>query len=146
MGRRDYRAWLTCEGTLHIGDDVVRLKVSNDLVKYYKHLIDKEIKLFTNTPAHGAHITLWNPKIHGKLPDDKKKFLKKFYGKNKLKFEYSNDIIEGGRNKNFRNFYVKVRGISLSTICSYLDNGQERHLHLTICNTKNGVKPYIWLK
>jgi hypothetical protein len=138
--------WLKSSGTLYIGEDVVRIAVSNDFGKYYRSLIDKDVRLFTGLPAHGSHITLWQPSIHGKLPSDKAKFLKGFYKKNPIIFEYDPDIIEGGKTKNFRNWYMKIRSMAAESICKYLGNDQYKHLHLTISNTKGGERPYIWMK
>lgn len=138
--------WLKSSGTLHVGDNVVRISVSPDFGKYYKFLIDKHVRLFTNLPAHSSHITLWNPKIHGKIPTEKVKFLKNFYKKNPIIFEYNPEIIEGGKNKNFRNWYMNVRSMAAESICKYLDNDQYKNLHLTISNTKGGERPYIWMK
>ena len=140
-------SWLKSYGTLHVGNDVVRIAVSEDFAKYYRTFIDKEVRLFTSLPAHGCHITLFNPKIHGKLCPKKAKFLKDFYKKNKISFEYDPYIVEGGgKTKKFRNWYMHIRSMAAESICKYLGNDQHEHLHLTISNTKNGVRPYIWMK
>jgi len=138
--------WLKSSGILYVGEDVVRIAVPNDFGKYYRSLIDKDVRLFTSLPAHGSHITLWQRSIHGNLPSDKAKFLKEFYKKTPIIFEYDIDIIEGGQTKNFRNWYMKIRSMTGESICKYLGNDQYKRLHLTISNTKNGVRPYIWMK
>jgi len=146
MAKSSNSYWLKSEGTLLVNHNVIRLIISTDFIKYYKTFVDKEYKIFSNTPAHGAHITLWNPKIHGSLDAKKAKFLKDFYKGNKISFEYDPYIIEGGYNKNFQNFFMKVRSITLGGICNILGNDQKDRLHITIANTKGGVKPYIWFK
>lgn len=138
--------FLKSEGKIEISGGAVRLKVSIDFIKYYKSLIDKEYKIFTNFPAHGSHITLFHPKIHGKLDSFKAKFVKKFYCNQKISFEYNPHIIMGGHKKDFRNWYVWVKSEQLNEISNYLEADRGNGLHLTICNTKGGVKPYIWLK
>jgi hypothetical protein len=136
--------WLQSSGKLYIGQDAVRIIVSYDFVKYYKFLIDKEVRLFTGVSAHGGHITLWNPKLRGKLPPEKAKFLKEFYKNRDITFEYDPDIREGGQTKSFRNWYMNIRSMAATSICNYLN--VQQNLHLTICNTKNGARPYIWFK
>jgi hypothetical protein len=141
------KTWLKTFGTLQIDNDVVRLAVSEDFAKYYKSLIDKEVRLFTGLPAHGCHITLWRNSLHGDLCPKKAKFLKDFYKKNKILFEYDPYIVEGGgKAKKFRNWYMHVRSMAVESICKYLGNEQYKHLHITLCNTKNGERPYIWMK
>lgn len=139
--------WIKAQGKLYVGDDVVRIAISNDFILYYKSLVDKQVKLFTHLPSHGAHITIHNPKIHGKLSPEQKKFLKESYSGRKITFEYNNDIIEGGKTKKtFRNWYMNVRSITAEAICKYLKNDTGKGLHITICNTKGGERPYIWMK
>jgi hypothetical protein len=138
--------FLKSEGKLEISNGAVRLKVSMDFIRYYKSLIDKEYRIFSNFPAHGSHITLFHPKIHGVLDSFKVKFIKKFYMDNKIPFEYNPYIIQGGHTKNFRNWYLNVKSVQLNEIVNYLGASVGHGLHLTICNTKGGVRPYIWLK
>lgn len=136
--------WLKSTGILHVGDNVVRIAVSPDFGKYYKALVDKHVRLFTSLPAHGSHITIYRNTIHGKVPKNKLELLKKQYYKKIISFEYNIDIIEGGAFKKFKNWYMKVRGSELNDIVSFLDIKQD--FHITICNTKSGARPYIWLK
>jgi hypothetical protein len=139
--------WLKSYGKLYVGDDVVRIVVSDDFIRYYKNLVDKQVRLFTHSPAHGAHISIHNPKIHGKLLPQQKKFLKDAYGGRKISFEYDLNIIEGGKTKKtFRNWYMNVKSITGEAICKYLKNNMGKGMHITICNTKGGERPYIWMK
>lgn len=137
-------SWLKSYGTLHVGNDVVRIAVSDDFAKYYRTFVDKEVRLFTGLPAHGSHITIYRNKLHGKIPEHKLEFLKKQYYKKIISFEYNIDIIEGGAFKKFKNWYMKVRSSELDDIVSFLDIKQD--FHITICNTKSGTRPYIWFK
>ena len=137
-------SWLKSYGTLQIGNDVVRLSVSEDFAKYYRTFVDKEVRLFTQLPAHGTHITIYRKKIHGDIDPKLIQKLKKIYSNKKIEFYYDINIIEGGKNKNFRNWFFKVRGEELSKISTLLNINQD--YHLTVCNTKNGVRPYIWFK
>jgi len=138
--------WLKSQGTLEVKSDVVRISVSMDFILFYKSLIDKEFRMFTNTPAHGAHISLFLPKIHGNLSEEKAKFIRQFYKNRIINFEYDPDIRIGGRTKNFMNFYMMVRSLEIDNICNYLGNDQAKNAHLTLSNTKCGVRPYIFYK
>lgn len=139
--------WLKSAGTLQISGDAIRIAVSMDFGKYYKALIDKEVRLFTNLPAHGIHVTIWNPKIFGAFDKKKAAFLKSFYKNRPIPFEYNPEIIEGGQSKGFRNWFMLVRSIEGDNMVKHLGIDMVRdRLHLTICNTKNGVRPYIWMK
>lgn len=138
--------WLKSSATLHVGDNVVRLVIGNDFGKLYQSFVNKHCRLFTHSPAHGVHITLWNPKIHGVIPKEKADFLKTFYKNKKIDFEYDPSIIQGGQNKTFKNWYMRVKSMTAETICKYLGNDQYKHLHVTVCNTKGGERPYIWMK
>ena len=139
--------WLKSTGTFQIGDGAIRIAVDMDFAKYYKALIDKEVRLFTNMPAHGCHITIWNPKIFGPYDQKKAQFLRNFYKNRPISFEYNPDIIEGGQTKNFRNWYMFVRCQEAANMCDHLGISAKRdRLHVTVANTKNGVYPYIWTR
>jgi hypothetical protein len=138
--------WLKSQGTLEVKSDVVRIAVSLDFIMFYKSLIDKEFRMFSHTPAYGAHISLFLPRIHGKLSEEKSKFLRQFYKNKIITFEYDPDIRIGGQTKNFMNFYMMVKSLEIDNICNYLGNDQASRSHVTICNTKNGVQPYIFYK
>lgn len=136
--------WLKSEGSLIIKDGAIRLVTGYDLIHYYKTFVDKQFKMFTHTPAHGGHITLLNPKIHGKLDEKKGRFLWNYYSGKRIPFEYNPYIYVGGKTKGFLNFYMVVRGIELDNICNHL--GVIQNYHITISNTKGGIRPYIWFK
>jgi hypothetical protein len=136
--------WLKSQGVLYYDNEAVRLKVNFDFVKYYKSLIDKEYRIFSNFPAHSAHITLFYTKMHGPLDPEKIKFLKSFYKKDPIEFEYDPNIQQGFPQKKYRNWYVWVRCPRLLDIMKFLGSNPGKGLHLTICNTKGGARPYIW--
>lgn len=138
--------WLKSHGIVEMTSDTVRLRIAHDFVHYYKTLIDKQFKIFSNFPAHGSHITLFHPAIHGKLDSFKAAFVKRFYLKQKIEFQYNPQIVQGGSTKNFRNWYMWVKSDRLNEIVNYLGADIGKGLHITICNTKGGVRPYIWLK
>lgn len=141
-------AWLPSIGKLEIADGSIRIVVSNDLGKYYKSLIDKEVRMFTNPPAFNWHISVWNPKLFGAYDEKKANSIREYYtNDNPIHFEYNIDIQEGGYRKNFRNWYMFVRCKESDDMCEYLGIGEIRDPHhLTISNTKNQCKPYIWYK
>lgn len=138
--------WLNASGKLVASKDSVRIVTSNDLILYYKSFVDKKFGMFTNCPAHGSHITLWNNKLHGNLSNKKIQFLRKYYEDKTILFEYNPNIIIGGLTKSFINFYMKVKCNDAVEICEYLPTDQHHHLHITISNTKGGSRPYVWYK
>lgn len=136
--------WLKSSATLHVGDNVVRLVISSDFGKLYQSFVNKHCRLFTHSPAHGVHVTVYREKLHGKVSQEKLNILKSSFYKKKICFEYNIDIIQGGKNKTFKNWFMKVRSEKLNEICDFL--GIKQEFHVTICNTKCGERPYVWLK
>lgn len=136
--------WLQSQGELVVNNGNIRLAVSNDFILYYKTFVDKTFRMFTHTPAHGAHITITNPNIHKNVDREYFKFLKNFYKNRSISFQYNPHIFVGGYTKNFLNFYMKVKSIELENICKRIKIDQGDNLHITISNTKNGVVPYVW--
>jgi hypothetical protein len=136
---------LSSHGFLQIDGENVRIKVSNDFGNYYKHLIDKHFKFFTNSPAHGCHISLFLKKLHGKLDMNRVRELRKRYYNKVIRFSYDPYIyVGGGVVKGFHNYYMNVEGFELDYIVQFL--GVKKHaygFHLTVSNTKGGVRPYI---
>jgi len=131
-------------GYLEHSGGALRLRVSTDLILYYKSIIDKEFKCFFNTPAHGGHVSVVLPKTH-KVDHQKIKKVYKEYYKKPITFYYDPDIkIGGGKNKGFINFWMNVQSDDLDVIAKKLNIQQP--WHLTVCNSKNGVRPYIWMK
>jgi hypothetical protein len=137
--------WLKSYGKLYVGDDVVRIVVSDDFIRYYKNLVDKQVRLFTHSPAHGAHITVYRLKIHGNIDKKVLLSLKEKYKNKEIPFYYNPYIIEGGKTKKtFRNWYMNVKSEELEKIGKILKIKQD--YHITICNTKGGERPYIFFK
>lgn len=139
--------YLKSKGRLQLKDDTIRLVTSYDFVRYYKSFIDKHFKIFSNTPQHSSHITLWNPKIHGICDKKKWDYLLKNRNHEEIEFEYDIDIQHKFRyGRNFHTFFVIVKSSELTNLCLFLGNEQYKKLHLTIANTKNGFRPYVWFK
>ena len=139
--------WLPVTGRLEIENGNIRIKLPNDFVGYYKQFVDKEYKIFSNFPMHNSHVTIVNSKLHTKVFDESFDEVWRLYGKIPLTLEYDPFIKMGGFTKNFRNWYVIVRGEILDDIAR-ICNIPPPNLgwHSTICSTKNGVRPYIWMK
>lgn len=136
-------AWLPSYGILVVENKTLRLVASKDLILYYKSFVDKEFKIFSHLPAHGAHVSILLPKIHNKWPEETiERLLTEF--KEPIKFEYNPDIQTGGYTKGFLNFIIDVRSDILNYLTEELDI--EQNFHMVVGNTKNGVKPYIWMK
>jgi hypothetical protein len=109
-----------------------------DFIKYYKQFVDKQFRIFSDYPAHGGHITITQIKINKSFGFKSYKHLS---GKI-INFEYNPDIIVGGQSKGFMNFWMKVRSAEIDKLMK--DLGIVQNLHVTVSNTKGGVRPYIW--
>lgn len=139
--------WLPVIGKLEIDGMNVRIRLPNDFVAYYKQFVDKHQMYFTNFPAHGAHVTVASVKTHPNLKKNNIAFARNTYINVPIRLEYNPDIIIGGLTKDFRNFFVQVRGEALEQLVRILDIKEpNRRFHATICNTKNGTRPYIFYK
>ena len=110
----------------------VRIIADWDLIRYYHKLIDyhnyRTEKL--QLPAHGAHITLINPKIH----KVNCKLAEKFAGK-EVEFVYYPEKTFISR----VNYWIPVEceyAESLKKILGVVDNSRYLGLHLTVCNKK----------
>ena len=137
--------WLTSYGKLEVTKTGIRIVVSSDFVRFYRSLLDKEVKLFTWLPSHGAHITIWMRNFHPDIERDKVLFIQKFYKNRNIKFEYNPNIMEGGGVlKGFRNWWMHVKCQDLIDIKKHLGIVDFSDPHITICNTKPGEVPYIW--
>jgi hypothetical protein len=55
--------WRNATGKIEVNNGV-RIVTDKDLCKYYQWFIFREYNVKTQLPAHGAHITIVNPKIH----------------------------------------------------------------------------------
>ena len=114
----------------------LRIKVNLDFCRYYMWLVTK---YHYNTqkyqlPMHGAHVTILNPKIHGKKKQIDFNKLKPFDGKT-VEFEvYPKDA------------YVSKVNVWLPVKCDFADKlkkalgiVEDRNWwgsHITICNKK----------
>ena len=138
---------LKAKGTISVEPHKGRivLDVSPDFVKLYYWFISKYYWIRMNTPMHGAHVTVFNDKLHSKV--NWKKAV--FYDKKEVEFIYDPYIIEGGYRKGFLMYYLKVFSDDLDQIKKKLginDGENYRGLHLTISNSKNGSVFPDWPK
>ena len=117
------------------------LDVSDDLIKLYYWFIARRYWLRMNTPLHGAHVTIYSQKHHKNV--NWKKAV--WYHKKEIEFEYDPKIIEGGYNKGFLMYYLKVHSQEIDQMKKKLgivDGERYRGLHLTLANSKsNSVFP-----
>ena len=113
--------------------DGIRIVADADLIRYYKSLIDmynyktQRVQL----PAHGAHITIVNPKIHRNA----RWWEAKNYEGETVEFEYYPEAAVVSR----VNYWLPVGCEYAMQIIDKLkvDNGDNWWgLHLTICNRK----------
>jgi len=128
-------------GKVSVKGHRIVVDVSDDFVKYYNHFITKQYWIKLHLPMHGAHITIANDKLYSGV--DWKK-AKEYHGM-VIDFEYDVDMIRGGRTKGFIMFYMKVFSTEIEQIkkdLGVIDNDRFKGLHLTISNSKAGVRPY----
>lgn len=118
--------------------DCLRVIIDNDFCRYYKWLIEKHYynTLKLQTPAHGCHITLYRPTIHGQINLNK---VHNFVDK-PLYFTYDPlTIRRGGHMKGFAGFYMSVYSESFQRIEQKLgiNNGNNfLGYHITLANNK----------
>jgi hypothetical protein len=131
--------WIKSCGILKLDENNLRVISHPDICNYYKFLFKKysynTIKV--QTPKHGAHITIVNEKIHGIINLNK---IKSFLNTN-IDYEYNiKGIFNNQSEKNFKNYFLKVRSKQLNLIMEILklnnDNDKFLGLHLTILNRK----------
>lgn len=141
------KTWLPVVGRLQIEKGNIRIILPYDFCSYYKQFIDKEYKIFSNLPMHNSHVTVVNTSIHKQVFDESLDEVKGLYGRVPIRLEYNPFIKMGGFTKNFRNWYVIVRGEILDDIARICNiPPPDKDFHATISSTKNGVKPYIFFK
>lgn len=137
-------AVLKAKGKLSVNEKKKRivLDISLDFVKLYLWFIKKKFWYELGAPAHGAHITLTNPKVHSNV--DFKKALK-HHGK-EFEFEYDENMVRGGYTKGFVMFYMRVFSKELEDLkkdLGIVESNNYKGLHVTIGNGKNtNLRPY----
>ena len=117
------------------------LNVSDDFVKYYSQFVEKKYWILLQQPLHRSHVTLAMSKLHKGI---KWKKAVHHHGKD-IEFEYDIDMLRGGYRKGFIMFYMKVYSEELDKLkdkFGIVDNSGYQGLHITIGNTKNGVRLY----
>ena len=130
---------IQARGRLYVGKNVIRIVCHKGLVDYYRSMIFKRWGIKTNTPAHGSHITIYNPNLHNPI-----KMLDVVHLNGKfIDFWYDPYIIVGGQGKGFRNFWMKVYCPAAEEIRKTYGivnkrqyAGMDKGLHITIANTK----------
>lgn len=135
--------WITARGKIVCEPQHGRIAVSLgfDFVNYYATLIEGAHKVAYSYPKHGAHISIYLEKIHGKIDFSK---AKRFAGK-WIEFQYNPDVITGGKTSGIKNFWMKVKSPELEKIKKELkikDDARFLGLHLTICSEKGGIRKF----
>ena len=138
---------LRATGTLSVEPQRGRivLNTSRDFVELYSWFIKKHFWYQLGTPAHGAHITLTNSKLHSNV--NWKKAVS--HDKREFSFDYDENMIRGGYTKGFIMFYMKVFSEELEKLkqkLKIIDGPGYRGLHMTIVTEKGKqLRPY-WPK
>lgn len=111
----------------------VRVVFGFDFCRYYAWLINREFwgTIKTQFPAHGSHLTISNPKIHGNI--DYSKVEK--YRNMKVVFDYDPTMLYISK----VNFWMPARlpiGAEIKKILNITESPHWKGDHLTVCNKK----------
>jgi hypothetical protein len=136
----------------------LKIAVEKDFLRYYFHLILKSPveTLGLGLPMYGSHISVTLPRIHG----EKIVMQSEKYAGQDVSFWYNGDIVKGGQNSWFTNYYMKVdcpRADEIKRELGIVENSLTRLIlhylsfgllpkplkflcyHLTLCNTKHWI-------
>lgn len=120
-------------GKITTTKDSMKLIYDDEIIRYYKWLIENHLKIVTHSPLYDAHTSIILPKFHcNKSPE-----LFEKWKDATIEVEYKPYIYCGTVN-----FYLRVQSNVLDYICEDFDISSDQ-LHLTICNIKNGKQPYF---
>lgn len=119
-------------------ENILRAVINEDFARYYQKLFYFES--FKTIPVwrarHGVHITVFNPKFHGKILAEK---LLKFHDQ-LVSFLYDpREIYQGGDSKGFVGFYLPVYSEQIKKIQAEIGINDEelgRTLHVSLFNNK----------
>ena len=141
-------AMLRAKGKLSVEPQKGRisLNVSPDFCDYYAQFLIKRYWILMQTPLHGSHITIYNDKLHASTTNWRKALC---YHNKEIEFEYDENMIEGGFNKGFIMFWMRVYSKELEDFKRKVGvietNTNYKGLHLTICSAgKSGAKIVNW--
>ncbi len=121
--------WRLAKGKIEI-DNGVRVVTDADFCRYYQKLIWNWNHKRTQLPAFGAHVTIYNPKIHGEHDLAPALYLNGL----EVTFWYHLWIIQSPRN-----YFVPVNFPQYHEIrwqIGFQETKDWWGRHLTICNTK----------
>lgn len=124
---------ISCLGKIEINNGV-RIKTNDDICLYYQWLIKKYFYNLVKiqTPSHGGHCTLYNPKIHGEK--NVNEILK--YNGQEIEFDLYPESLYISK----VNYWIPVKcpfGDYLKKEMKIDDGPNYWGLHLTVCNKKN---------
>jgi hypothetical protein len=125
-------------GIIRWEDNNLRVHYSNDLINYYKTLIDRHYWINTTNPLHGAHTTICSAKLHNNVSKD---LMKNWHNK-KIEVSYSPHIHLGARNKDYRIFMLFIKSDVLNLICDQLKIKPPWNWHITVCNIGKSDNPH----
>lgn len=123
--------WLFGKGILQI-DNGVRIVLKNDICHYYRWLIAKNFPwIRTQIPKYKAHITIYNPNIHGLKDTESIHYLQD----KEVTFYYNPEMMY----RSSVNFWLPVRSEIYNEVKYFLNFKETPNwwgLHLTVCNMK----------
>jgi hypothetical protein len=110
----------------------VRIVINSDICRYYQSLIRREMPwIKTQLPTHGGHVTIYNPKLHGKADLKLASYLR-----NK---EVELTIFPERLNQSKVNFWIPATAAiydEVKRLLRFKETDRWLGLHLTVCNTK----------
>ena len=103
--------------------------VDREITRYYRWWVKKRFWVDLHQPSWDAHVSI----IRGERPSNELKHLWKKYHKQKIEFQYSHNVWNGGKNNNY--WFVDIESPELIDIRRELKLPCNWKLHLTIGRT-----------
>lgn len=130
------------KGVISVDGRRMVVNISKDFIEYYNFFIQRKYWVSFQLPKYGAHISIASLKHYTGVDWVK---AKRYHGE-VINFDYSVDMIHGGRTKGFHMFYLKVFSDDINNIkqeIGAVDGDAYHGLHITINNGKSN-KYKLW--
>jgi len=134
--------WLNSTAKIEVDRKTGRIvaNVQYDLAAYYLWFVTREYKVKPFPGRYSPHVSLVLPKFHKDIDWAK---AQKFHGRI-VRFSYNIKMEEGGKKSagKWISFWFHVLSKDMEDIMDVLNIKNNRHLHLTLGNTKQGTIPW----
>jgi hypothetical protein len=130
-------------GIISCKDRRLAVELSQDFVDYYYYFITRKYWVSFQKPKFGGHISIASPRHYHDVDWEKAKT----YAGKQIDFDYSVDMIHGGRTKGFHMFYLKVFSDEIDEIkndIGAIDGPKFKGLHISLINSKNNNYKLWW--